>query len=91
MKKETVLSHHQFKADSLLLSQKVIAPLDFNKAKGSYLIQQRSLKSTEASIISNQLQIDVLEKQLTELEIDKNTKEGQLQTNYSNSLNELAA
>jgi multidrug efflux pump subunit AcrA (membrane-fusion protein) len=91
MKEETVLSHQQFKADSLLLSQKVIAPLDFNKTKGSYLIQQRSLKNTEASIISNELQIDALEKQLTELEIDKNTKEGQLQTNYSNSLNELAA
>ncbi len=91
MKEETVLSHQQFKPDSLLLSQKVIAQLDFNKTKGNYLIQKRSLKNTEASVISNQLQIDALEKQLTELEIDKNTKEGQLQTNYTNSLNELAA
>ncbi|MCA4898566.1 MAG: HlyD family secretion protein [Bacteroidota bacterium] len=91
MRDETSLSHQQFKTDSLLLSQKVIAPLDFNKTKSSYLIQQRSLKNTEASIISNQLQIGALEKQLTELEIDKNTKEGQLQTNYTNSLNELAA
>jgi hypothetical protein len=91
MKEETLLNYQQFKTDSLLLSQKVIASLDFNKTKGSYLVQQRSLKNTEASIISNQLQSDVLEKQLTELEIDKNTKEGQLQTNYSNNLNELAA
>lgn len=91
MKEETTLSHQQFKADSVLFSQRVIAALDFNKAKGNYLIQQRSLKSTEASIISNQLQIVALEKQLTEVEIEKNSKEGQLQINYTNSLNELAA
>ena len=91
MQQETVLSHEQFKTDSLLFAQKVIAPLDFNKAKGSYLVQQRSLKNTEASIISNQLQIGGLEKQLTELEIDKNAKGDQLLTGAANSLNELTS
>lgn len=91
MQQETVLSHEQFKTDSLLFAQKVIAPLDFNRAKGGYLIQQRSLKNTEASIISNQLQIGGLEKQLTELEIDKNAKGDQLLTAASNSLNELSS
>ena len=89
MQQETALSHEQFKTDSLLLSQKVIAQLDFNKSKGSYLVQQRSLKNTEASIISNQLQIGALEKQLTELEIDKNAKEEQLLTAATSSLSEL--
>lgn len=91
MQQETCLSHQQFKTDSLLLAQKVIAQLDFNKTKSSYLVQQRSLKNTEASIISNQLQIGGLEKQLTELEIDKTAKEAQLQTAMSNSLNELTS
>ena len=91
MQQETVLSYEQFKTDSLLLTQKVIAPLDFNKAKGSYLAQQRSLKNTEASIISNQLQIDILEKQLTELEIDRSAKEDQLLTAATTSLNELTS
>jgi len=91
MQQETVLSHEQFKTDSLLFAQKVIAPLDFNKAKGGYLVQQRSLKNTEASIISNQLQIGGLEKQLTELEIDKNSKEEQLLTATTNGLNELTS
>ncbi len=91
MQQETVLSHQQFRTDSLLLVQKVIAPLDFNKSKGSYLVQQRSLKNTEASIISNQLQIGALEKQLTELEIDKNAKGEQLLTIATNSLNELTS
>jgi HlyD family secretion protein len=91
MQQETSLSYQQFKTDSLLLTQKVIAPLDFNKTKGSYLVQLRSLKNTEASIISNQLQIGVLEKQITELEVDKNTKEAQLQTAANNSLNELTS
>jgi hypothetical protein len=40
----------------------VIAPLDFNKTKSAYLLQQRGLKGMEASIISNQLQADALEK-----------------------------
>ena len=91
MQQETALSHEQFKTDSLLLSQKVIAQLDFNKSKGSYLVQQRALKNTEASIISNQLQIGALEKQLTELEIDKNAKEEGLLTAATSSLNELAS
>ena len=91
MQQETVLSYEQFKTDSLLLTQKVIAPLDFNKAKGSYLAQQRSLKNTEAAIISNQLQIDILEKQLTELEIDRSAKEDQLLTAATTSLNELTS
>ncbi len=56
MKQEGVLSHHQFKTDSLLLAQKVIAQLEFNKTKSAYLLQQRGLKSMEASIIANQLQ-----------------------------------
>lgn len=62
MKQEGVLSYQQFKADSILLAQKVIAPLDFNKTKSAYLLQQRGLKGMEASIISNQLQADALEK-----------------------------
>jgi len=91
MQQETVLSHEQFKTDSLLFAQKVIAPLDFNRAKSNYLVQQRSLKNTEAAIISNQLQIGGLEKQLTELEMDKNAKGDQLLTGAANSLNELTS
>jgi hypothetical protein len=91
MQQETSLSYQQFKTDSLLLVQKVVAPLDFNKTKSSYLVQQRLLKNTEAAIISNQLQVGALEKQLTELEVDQNAKEAQLQTAASSSLNELTS
>lgn len=91
MQQETALSHEQFKTDSLLFVQKVIAPADFNKAKGSFLVQQRALRNTEASIISNQLQIDALEKQLTELEIAASDKQAQLLTSSANSLTELNA
>ena len=91
MQQETTLSHEQFRTDSILLVQKVIAPLDFNKAKSAYLLQQRSLQNTEASIITNQLQIEGLAKQLTELEIDKGGKEEQLLMGNTNALNELKA
>ncbi len=91
MKQEGVLSYQQFKADSILLAQKVIAPLDFNKSKSAYLLQQRGLKGMEASIISNQLQADGLEKQVTELEISSTKEESQLQTNAENTIKELAS
>jgi HlyD family secretion protein len=91
MKQEGALSYQQFKADSILLAQKVIAPLDFNKTKSAYLLQQRGLKGMEASIISNQLQADALEKQVTELEISRTKEENQLQTSAENAIKELAA
>jgi HlyD family secretion protein len=91
MKQEGTLSYQQFKADSILLAQKVIAPLDFNKTKSAYLLQQRGVKSMEASIISNQLQADGLEKQITELEISRTKEESQLQTTADNAIKELAA
>jgi HlyD family secretion protein len=91
MKQEGALSYQQFKADSILLVQKVIAPLDFNKTKSAYLLQQRGVKSMEASIISNQLQADDLEKQVTELEIGRTKEENQLQTSAENAIKELAA
>jgi hypothetical protein len=91
MSQEGSLSYQQFKADSILLAQKVIAPLDFNKTKSAYLLQQRGFKGMEASIISNQLQADGLEKQVTELEISRTKEESQLQTTADNSIKELAA
>ncbi len=91
MKQEGALSHQQFKADSILLAQKVIAPLDFNKSKSAHLLQQRGLKGMEASIISNQLQADGLEKQVTELEISSVKEQSQLQTSADNAIKELAA
>jgi hypothetical protein len=91
MRQEGLLSHHQFKTDSLLLAQQVIAPLDFNKTKSTYLAQQRSVRSMEASIISNQLQLDGLEKQVTELKISFSKEQAQLQTTTDNAIKELTA
>ncbi|MCA6366406.1 MAG: HlyD family efflux transporter periplasmic adaptor subunit [Cytophagales bacterium] len=91
MKQEGLLSERQFKTDSLLLTQQVMAILDFNKTKSAYLSQQRSVKNMEASIISNQLQVDGLEKQVTELEISLSKEHDQLQTNFDNAVKELSA
>jgi multidrug resistance efflux pump len=91
MRQEGLLSHQQFKTDSLLLAQQVIAPLDFNKSKSIYLAQQRSVRGMEASIISNQLQLDGLEKQVTELEISFSKERAQLETNTYNTIKELTS
>lgn len=91
MEQETKLSSMQFKSDSLLQTQHVIAPLEFNKARSSYLTQQRTLKTTEATILTNELQISALQKQLTELQLDKLAKEEQLETGVINTLNEFTS
>lgn len=90
MRQEGMLSYQQYKTDSLLFMQKVIALIDFNKAKSIFLTQQRSLKSMEASIISNQLQVDNLEKQITELSISSSKEENELKTNIGNAVSALS-
>ena len=81
MKQEGVLSYHQFRTDSVLLAQKVIAQLEFNKTKSAYLLQQRGLKGMEASIISNQQQADGL----AENSIKELAAQHQLPTCYDKS------
>jgi HlyD family secretion protein len=91
IQQEGLLSTQKFKADSLLLTQQVIAQLDFNKTKSDYLAQQRGIRNMEASFISNQLQIDGLEKQITELDISLRRERNQVQIASSNAINELSS
>lgn len=90
VRQESIIIYQQFKIDSLLFEQNVIALLDFNKTKSVYLVQQRNLKAIEMSIVSNQLQIEGLERQVTELNVSKAKEEGQLQNNVLSAISELS-
>ncbi|MBN8577384.1 MAG: HlyD family efflux transporter periplasmic adaptor subunit [Cytophagales bacterium] len=91
LKSELSLSKEKFIADSLLYSQQVIARLDFNASRATYLQQQRAYKTTERAMLDNKLQIDQLEKQIEDLQIDEKHKGIQLITQANNRLNELKA
>ena len=66
---ELFLAKEKFKMDSLLFFQKVTSQADFNTAKSEWLQQQRNSRNVETSIIGNEVQINQLNKQITELEI----------------------
>ena len=91
MDHELSLSKEKFTTDSTLFEQKVISKLDYNQSRATYLQQQRLLRSTEAESINTQLQINMLTKQVEEIEASAFTKENQLRTACSEALKDLQA
>lgn len=89
MKKEHTFSKEKFESDSLLYQQNVLARLDFNSSKTTFLQHQRNLRNAEASIINNQRDVAQMEKQIMELSIQHITSESQLKLSFDNSLSEL--
>lgn len=91
LKDEMTLSREKYLSDSLLYMQQVIARLDFNTSRTTFLQQQRAYKTSERVLLDTKLQIDQLEKQIEDLQIDESNKEINLITQASNRLNELKA
>lgn len=91
LKDEMTLSREKYLSDSLLYMQQVIARLDFNTSRTTFLQQQRAYKTSERVLLDTKLQSDQLEKQIEDLQIDESKKEIDLITQASNRLNELKA
>ncbi len=88
-KQELQLALEKFKTDSILYLQKVTAAMDYNQSKTTWLQQQRAAKTIETTLLTNELQVNQLQKQITELEIQKNEQEQTLQLNAANTNDEL--
>ena len=69
MLKELKVFSNQYRADSTLAKQQLMAPLDFDKTKTALLQQQRSLRNANASIISNGIQINQIRSRIEELNL----------------------
>ncbi|WP_299455897.1 HlyD family efflux transporter periplasmic adaptor subunit [uncultured Microscilla sp.] len=65
--KEFKIFNNQYKADSTLAEEKLMARLEFDKTKASLLQQRRALKNGEASIINNRIRINELQNNIGEL------------------------
>jgi hypothetical protein len=88
-KQELLLAWEKFKTDSILYLQKVTAAMDYNQSKTTWLQQQRAAKTIETTLLTNELQVNQLQKQITDLEIQKNEQQQTLQVNATNTHDEL--
>lgn len=67
--KEFKIFNNQYKADSTLAQEKLMARLEFDKTKASLLQQRRAMKNGEASIINNRIRINELQNNIGELNL----------------------
>jgi multidrug efflux pump subunit AcrA (membrane-fusion protein) len=68
---ELTLSKEKYRTDSVLFHQQVTSRVDFNAAKTTWLQQQRNTRNAEAALISNEAQLNQLEKQIADLDIQQ--------------------
>lgn len=90
-REELAIAGAKFKRDSVLFSQKVIAPVNYEEALSSYLQQKRAFENSEASITNNDIQINLLEKQIMEIDVQKIEQENKVKQEYNHALRELLA
>lgn len=88
-REETRLRYNQHRVDSTLFTQNVLPLTEYNRNEQTYLIQRRNERSMEAALISNQLQKDMIEKEVVELRVGRRDKIMDLKVELFSSINEL--
>lgn len=88
---ELELAKEKFKTDSLLFVQQVTAAMDFNQAKSTWLQQIRAARNAEMTLLNNELQLNQLAKQITDLELQRNEQQERLLMALENARKELLA
>ncbi|GCC50894.1 hypothetical protein SanaruYs_11130 [Chryseotalea sanaruensis] len=68
---ELTLAHERFKTDSILYKKEVLSTLDFTNAKATWVQQQRLAQNAYSALVSNEIQMNDLRKQLDDTEIKK--------------------
>jgi multidrug efflux pump subunit AcrA (membrane-fusion protein) len=68
---ELALDKEKYRTDSVLFNQQVTSRIDFNTAKATWLQQQRNARNAEAALLSNEGQLNQLEKQIADLDIQQ--------------------
>ncbi|MGC4022713.1 MAG: HlyD family efflux transporter periplasmic adaptor subunit [Cyclobacteriaceae bacterium] len=88
---ELALMKEKFKTDSILFSQKVLSVVDFSQSKANWFLQMRNAKSIETSIINSEIQIDQINKQISDLKIKETEDNQRLELDIQSALNKLKA
>ena len=88
---ELELAREKFKTDSALFVQRVTAAMDFNQTKSTWLQQIRAARNAEMTLLNNELQLNQLAKQITDLELQRNEQQERLLMALENARKELLA
>ncbi|HEY0743997.1 MAG TPA: hypothetical protein VGD40_21170 [Chryseosolibacter sp.] len=88
-KEDLSLGHQKFLADSTLFKQQVTSSLDFNRAKSEWVQQQRAARNFETTLLSNELQMKQVEKQISDLVIQRQETGERLKLAGANAYREL--
>lgn len=88
---ELELAKEKFKTDSVLFVQQVTAAMDFNQAKSTWLQQIRAARNAEMTLLNNELQLNQLAKQISDLALQRNEQQERLHLAVANARKELLA
>lgn len=75
---DLVLAAKQFSRDSGLFVQKVIPPLEFEKAEREFIQKKYSWESSRTSVMNSEIQITQLEQSVLDLKLQKQEQQNQL-------------
>lgn len=87
--KNLKLSQNQFNRDSLLFTQKVITPAEFEKAQAQLISNISAYKSSEMAMSNSQIQVNQLRQQIIELQFTQEKETRQLFDEVNNAYKAL--
>jgi HlyD family secretion protein len=88
---ELALAHERFKTDSILYKKEVLTPLDFTNAKTTWVQQQRLAQNAHSALVTHEIQMNELTKQLADTEIKKREEKNRLEQEVINTREVLLA
>ncbi|GEO02907.1 hemolysin [Adhaeribacter aerolatus] len=86
---ELQLAQKRYAIDFKLLSEKVIADIDFDRTNNAYLQAKRTFESAQGQIINNQLVIAQLQAQITEYQTNAADQEDRLRAKIETAVKQL--
>lgn len=89
LKQQLLLEKKKFAADSFLVKEKIIAPLEFDNSKKELINKQMNADATKSSILQNRLQQTEYSKTITDLRQQKLLQENDLQRKIREDVKQL--
>ena len=83
---ETNLAHSGYEMDSTLFAQKLISPSEYIGSKTSYLQNVRNNRNMEITVANEEIQIQTVKNQITDLTLQQKEKQSNFTLAYTNAL-----
>lgn len=86
LQEQLILEHNRFAADSSLVKDKVISPMEYNESKRKMLDQQMTTGSNKSSMVQNNLLQIGYQKDIAQLTLQKQSDENSLQQKIKDAI-----